>query len=239
MNNDNEWNEIQKWENKRKEQEFDKYGINISEIDLNKTKKKMNKFMILIHSTNFTAIFGILFIVFIIISILAVNYENFVFMTINSKIEKEMNQKYDLNVSIWSKVKYENEKYYKFKMYSNDNEKIEFTAIDKDNKIVDDYINRRHKYFFEKWQGRNKSNFVVSSYENNDLLAYETYIEDFENLENAIENIIEFASFCNDKYISEWSIYLNKNGKKYYPLKNRDFNKDNILKDAKKFYNLK
>lgn len=224
MDNKNDWKELQEWENKKREDEYDKYGLNISNIDIKKQRKSVNKVIGFIHTLNISTILIFVFLIFIIVSIIGVGLSNFEFMTINSKLEKEMKERYNLDVTIWNKVKYESEEYYKFQMYANDVEKIEFTAIYKNNKVTDDYKERKLKYYFDLWRDEQKDKFKVKESEHNNMLSYEIFIDNIDKIEEATNIIMKFADFCEEKYIYDWNVYLVKNNKKIFPYQSTDKN---------------
>lgn len=218
MGNKEDWEEVQKGEDRRRNEEIDKYGLDFSNI---KNKRKgVNKIHVLVYSFNIMQIVIIAIITIIIIGFLATYYENMNFMMANSKIEKEMLKRYNLEVTIFSKVKDFEKHNMTFKMRTQNSENIEFTAILKKNKIVDDYIARKHKYYFELWNNANKENFTINEFEANDMLTYETYIENFDNIEDAKNEIKDFAKFCGDNFVTEWKIYIKEGNKKIYPLRN-------------------
>lgn len=221
MGNKNEWKELEEWYNKKNEDERLRYGLNISNMDVSSNRKLVNKIVMICHSFNLSTIIIFCILIIIIIGILITYYENFSFKASNYEVEKYILQKYNIDVTIFSKVKEPKKNYITFKLITNDSENIEFTVIKKNNKIMDDYINKRHKYYFDLWNCLEKDTFKVNEKEENELLInYETYIDDFENIEEAIDLINEFALYYDKINMSDWEIYVKENNKKIYPLKN-------------------
>lgn len=216
MKNDNEWKELENWEEKRKNEELSKFGLNLSGMDMKKGKSNANKIVALMYSINLIQFIFIAFLIIVIISFLATSYGNYNFMMADSKIEKAMLEKYNIEVTIFSKERDLNKHNIKFKMTTNNNENIEFTAIEEKNRIIDDYTERKHKYYFEMWDNINKSYFTVKESIDNDILKYETYIENFDSVEDNMNKIIEFVNYCGENFVYDWNIYIYKDNKKIY-----------------------
>mgnify|MGYP004665605243 FL=1 len=143
MKNDNEWKELENWEEKRKNEELSKFGLNLSGMDMKKGKSNANKIVALMYSINLIQFIFIAFLIIVIISFLATSYGNYNFMMADSKIEKAMLEKYNIEVTIFSKERDLNKHNIKFKMTTNNNENIEFTAIE-------EKIKENHKKLFTK-----------------------------------------------------------------------------------------
>lgn len=237
MDDKKEWEELKKWEENRKTEEFNRYGLNISDMNIRKETNKINKIVSIVKSFNIITILIFLFIVFVVVSMLVTSYGNFVFATIDMDIKKTMQERYNIDVTVWTKIRNVKEKYYFFKLSSNDNENIEFTAIKKHNKVIDDYIQRKHKYYFDLWKSKSKENFKVKEYEENEILFFETYIEDFDNIDDTLKDVIEFAKFCGNGFINNWEIYLKKGNIKIYPFEDGDASDLEIIKNTKMQYN--
>lgn len=239
MENRNDWEKLKCWENERRNQEISKYGLNFSDINQKKEEKKVKKIVNLLYSFNMSTIVVIIILIIIIIGILITYYENITFMMSNTSVEKAMMQKYNLNVTIFSKIKDPNKDYMLFKMNTNNSENIEFTAIKKNGKLIDDYIARRHQYYFILWNSSNKIKTNESM--KNELLSYEMYIEnikDIEYFEEAVKECIDFIRFCGSNFMEEWNIYIFKNDKKLYLFKNinTELEDSEIIKELKNQY---
>ena len=144
-------------------------------------------------------------------------FGNISFRMADYEVEKYILEKYNLDVTIFSKTREPNKKYMLFKMYTNNSENIEFSVIKKNNKFTDDYITQRHKHYFNMWKSSNESDFKIREKEEKGLLInYETYLEG--NIEST-NDIINFYNFCGDNFMKEWEIYIYKSNKKIYPLR--------------------
>ena len=55
-----------------------------------------------------------------------------------------------------------------------------------------------------------KNDFTVKEKVKNDLLYYETYIENFDNMEEATNKIKKFIDFCGEEFREDWKVYLKK-----------------------------
>ena len=116
MKNDNEWKELENWEEKRKNEELSKFGLNLSGMDMKKGKSNANKIVALMYSINLIQFIFIAFLIIVIISFLATSYGNYNFMMADSKIEKAMLEKYNIEVTIFSKERDLNKHNIKFKI---------------------------------------------------------------------------------------------------------------------------
>ena len=217
MTNKSDWEELEEWDEKRKKDEIEKYGLNISNININKMNKIMNRILKVMKSFKVIAILLLIFLVILIISMISTYFGNFSFKMADYEVEKYILEKYNLDVTIFHKKREPNKNYILFEMYTNDSENIEFTVIKKYNKFTDDYITRRHKYYFNMWESSNESHFKIKEKEENGLLTnYETYLEG--NLENT-NDINDFYNFCGDNFMREWEIYVYKYNRKIYLLR--------------------
>ena len=231
MGNKEDWEDLKKIDNERKRQEISKYGLDFSNININKERKNANRVSRIVKFVNIAIIMAIIALIIIVFMILNTHYGNFTFEMSDSKIEKAMLEKYNIKAEVFGKTKNTHEHYITFKMNTKDEENIEFIAIDKNNKITDDYVARRHKYYFDLWENSSKKNFKINEniseikYEigaNDEFLTnYEMYIDDFKDMEDAISDVKNFANFCGNNFMDEWEIYIKKGNEKIYPLRNK------------------
>ena len=227
MGNKEDWEDLKKIDDKRKRQEISKYGLDFSSININKERKKANRVSGVVKFVYIAAAMIVIALIIIIFMIINTHYGNFTFEMSDSKIEKAMLEKYNIKVEVVGKTKDMHEQCITFKMNTKDEENIEFTVIDKNSKITDDYVARKHKYYFNLWEISNKKNFKINENvsqikheigaDDEFLTSYEMYIEDFENMEDAVSDVKKFANFCGNNFMNEWEIYIKKGNEKIYP----------------------
>lgn len=241
MSNENDWKELEEWELQRKLQEKEKLGIDLDKIDIPKQEKKINK---LVKRLKFTGKVSkyfafTLFILFgfAIFSYIILNFSN-IRARVNVDIEQSLKNIYNVNIEVVAKdVDEKGNGKYIFKAINNND--IQFTAIKNFGSLTQDYPARSHKYYFELWNSGEKGNFIVNEFIDNDILTYETYIniEDVEDLEIAINEIVNFVNFCGEKFYPNWNIYLQKDGRRIYPYSSYNMTAEDVMNNAKKIYN--
>ena len=77
--------------------------------------------------------------------------------------------------------------------------------------LKEDYIARRQKYYFDKWESETKEKFIVKEDVNDTILKFETYIEinNYDEIISAVKSINEFSEFCNNKKdFAYWNIFI-------------------------------
>lgn len=202
MSNNNDWEELKEWDEKRKKEEIEKYGLNISNMNINKKNKTMNRISKALNSINIITICLCIFLIIFIISMISTFFGNLEFKMSNYGVEKYIMEKYNLEITIFAKRREANKNYIIFQMHTNDDENIEFSVIKKYNNYTDDYVMQRHKYYFNLWTSLNEVKFTVKEKEEKGLLIkYEIYLE-----ENTLD-IIDFKNFCGNNFMNEWKIY--------------------------------
>lgn len=236
--NNNDWNEIEKWNKEKEESEKNKYGVKLSELDNEKSKKEVNRFVRALKVIGYTlkttsiGIFLIAgFVIYLFISI--------VFHNINSKtnigVKQAIEPRYNVKVEIIEQQidEKENGKYF---LQLKDNPNIKFTAIKKFGNLTEDYSTRKHKYYFEKWNSDNKKFFKVEENIENDILSYATYIDGFDDIEKSTNIIIDFANYCGDNFMPNWRIFLKKGDIQIYPYQAANITPEEAMQNAKELY---
>lgn len=238
--NNNDWDEIKKWNIEKEKEEKEKYGSKLSDLNTYQNNKRVNKFVKLLKSIGniFKAISIILFSItfFVIFIIATINFNN-----INSKTNVDVKQaiepRYNIKIKVIDK-QVDDKKNGKYFLCVKDNPEIKFTAIKQFGNLTEDYSTRTHKYYFEKWQSSNKNYFKVEENIDNDILSYSTYldIDDFENVDIATNKIIEFADYCGNNFMPSWKIYEKKGGVEIYPYQSSNTTKEEAMNNAKQLY---
>lgn len=238
MNNKNDWDELEQWNQTRIENEKEKYGFDSDKINTENQKKKVDKVVKGIRLTGKISmifiIFLILIIVFIVSIILNINYSNIKSGT-NIDVIETIENKYQTKIEVIRKEvdEHENGKY----LLKVKNKDIQFTAIKEYGSLSEDFSARSHKYYFDLWDSENKNDFTIDERIENDLLYYDTYIEDFSNLEEATNKIIDFVNFCGEDFRANWNIYLKKNDIRIYPYQNSGITPEEAMYNARQLYN--
>ena len=199
MADNSEWEELNKWEEKRKKDEIEKYGFDISNMNINKRNRTMNRILKALKSFNIITICIFIFLIILAISMVSTFFGNFQFKMSDYGAKKYITEKYNFDVTIFRKTREPNKNYIIFKMHTNDTENIEFSVMNKYNKYTDDYVMQRHKYYFNLWTSLNEVKFTVKEKEKKGLLIkYEIYLEENSN------DIIDFKNFCGNNFMNEW-----------------------------------
>ncbi len=239
-NNENDWKKIDEWNEKRKQDEKEKFGVNFAEIDSKRRHKGVNKIVkgmkIAGKTIKFGGIITIIIVIAIVVLILGLIISNINART-NVKAEKTIEEMYNTKIDLVSKEvdDKENGKYF-FKV--SNNSEIQFIAIKKYGNLSEDYLDNCHKYYFEKWQSKEKEIFIVNQNKIGDVLDYDTYIiiNTYEELEDAMKNINNFVDFCGENFSTAWRIYIKKGNYMIYPYQSRGMTKEEATEKAEELY---
>ena len=156
----------------------------------------------------------------------------------NIKPKKTIENMYNTEVDlIYQDIDEKENGKYVFKV-SNNNE-IKFTAIRKFGSLSEDYSDNCHKYYFERWESKEKENFIITENKTEDILDYDTYIEidSYEELEKAMDIINNFVNYCGNNFSANWRIYLKKGNYIIYPYQQSGISKEEAVNNAKELYN--
>lgn len=124
-----------------------------------------------------------------------------------------------------------------YRLQVKNNREIQFTAIKAGNSLKEDFLDRTHQYYFNKWNSTSKEKFKIKESINNEILEYDTYIEinNYEEIKEAVNIIFEFKEFCNEKYLSLWHIYLIQENKRIYPLQSNEITREQAINYVKTY----
>ena len=241
MENKNDWDELEKWQKRKEAEEIEKYGMKISEDDKIKGRKKVEKL-----SKNIRKIGISLRTLGIIILIIVCLIVGFVLYLINYNIQNRTNinakktveTMYNIKVKTIDEQLNEHKNKGKYIFETKEEPIIRFVAIKEYGSLKEDYNKKAKKYYYEKWNNENKKYFKINESEENGLLSYEIYVDlnDFDNFDDAVNKIIEFANFCGDNFEPWWNIYIKDNENRIY-LYSLGTTPEEVLKNVKKRYN--
>ena len=204
MGKKEDWEELEKWNQRKEEENKEQYGIDLSNIS--NEHKKVKKFAkalnfigkMFIGSGIIIFLIG-LFLLTVLISIILSNQKNSFYIDVKKGIE----------TSNFCKVKLISKDVVKSYGLNNENgiyyfevkkcPEITFTAIKKGGINKYDYAGHLQKYLFVNWDNQNKAKFKTEEYiNNNGLLNYKNYIEstNFDEVMQSTEDIIQFLQYA-------------------------------------------
>jgi len=239
MDNKDDWDELEKWNTQRIINEKENAKFYFEEFNKNKKVDTFVKGLKISGSVmKLITFIIILIVVFISATLVNVHLSN-LRGKITIDVVSTIQNMYSTKVKIISKdIDKEDDGVYRLQVKKN--KEIQFTAIKDGNSLKEDYLDRNHKYYFNKWNSANKDKFKTNEIVNNEILEYETYIEisSYEEIEDVVNAIFEFEDFCGDKYFPLWNIYLMKENKKIYPYPNTTIkSKEDSINHSKEMYN--
>ena len=241
MGNKEDWEELEKWNENRIQQERKKYKIDYDKINKRKEKKKVEHVVKGLKITgNFLKAIIIIVIIIGIYKVSIISYVNFKNMrrNVDFSVIESIEIMYNVKTKIVSQDIVDEKGNGVYKLELEDNSEIKFTAIQEARKGKEDFLDNSHKYYFDKWNSPNKKYFIVNENTENEILDYSTYIEinSYEDLEKSTNMIIEFAEFCGSKFYPSWNIYLEKDNERIYPYSTTGMSKEDVIKKAKELY---
>ena len=221
MKNDKDWEELEKWTEKKKQEDVEKFGVDFDAINIEKQNKKMSKVANVMDNATMVAI-AILTIIGALIIFIIVFLMHMQFYNLRQRYDADINtifDMYNIKVKLVSKdVDKEGNGRYIYKLKKNEN--IKFTVIKNKGDLSEDYVENCHKYYFDKWQSKSKESFTVEEeITEQGLLKYSTYIEieNFQDIEEAVNKIDEFLeSEENMFYSGAWGLYIKKGEMRAY-----------------------
>ncbi len=241
MGNKEDWEELEKWEESRKQEQKEKFRLDFSEIQKNKEHKGVNTVVKGMKIAGKTIKIGGIITAIIVIAIVILIFD-LIISNINSKTnvnpEKTIESMYNTKIDLVNKDIDEKENgRYTFKM--SDNNEIQFTAIKKFGNLSEDYSDNCHKYYFEKWESKEKEKFTINETINSNILDYDTYIRinSYEELENAMNIINNFVNYCGNNFNANWRIYLKKGDYTIYPYNQNGMSNEEATNNAKELWN--
>ena len=256
MDNKDEWKELEQWEENRKIENKEKFGLDFNKINMKKKEKRMNIFAKVLNTMGKTGL-----VVFTLISLILA-FSVFMLINVNfSNIKTRANidveivlDKYHIKAKIIEKEidEHENGKYI-FELKNN--KEIKFTVIKKWGALSEDFKANYQKCIFDSWNDDIKTNFKIKeNIDENGLLNYENFIEiqNEEELDRATEYLIAFLEYSekwnkenkiveiqwqkDGQFIVPIEIYIKMQEKIIYPYNTMYQTADEIRNEVKRIY---
>lgn len=241
---DKELEEFKRWEYERKQEQIDKYGVDLSKINVKKATKKSRKLAKRLKIFGYT-LKTLTILLFTIVAIGTLLYIYMMYSGLNEQmdvnVKKQIESHYHMKIKILKEEtdkKGGNGKYY---IQSLAKPKLNFVAIKNYGNLNVDYDDRLIKYYFENWNGKNKKYFAVDENMENDILKYELYIDNYSNIEDAVIALAEFRDYCknDDKTAFRiYSIYIKFNNNRIHPYTSSSTTLEQALENANQMCNL-
>lgn len=199
MKVEDDWKELEQWEENRQIENKEKFGFDFNKIDMKKKEKHMNIFAKVLNTIGKTGIVAFslisLLLAFSVFMIINVNFSN-IKTRANIDVEFVLDKHHIKAKMIEKEIdKHENGKYI-FELKNN--KEVKFTAIKKWGALSEDFEANYQKYIFDSWDDEIKTNFKIKeSIDENGLLNYENFIaiENEDELSKATEYLIAFLEY--------------------------------------------
>ena len=211
--NQKDWEELQIWEDSRKIEEKEKYGIELDKANT-KSQKRIN---FISKGLNFIikAIKKAGIVSVIIFAIIVIFIVNLVFTSINERsnfdVEELISKQYhqELIPILKEMDKRGNGKYI---FACKDNPQIVFSAQKDKRSLKEDYLDNCHKYYFDKWDSDYKKDFIIDEKTVDGMLEYDMLFEinTDEDIERAVKEIKAFIASCDGHFSVAWDVFLVK-----------------------------
>ena len=241
MDNKDDWKELERWNESRTETQKEKFGIEHNSLDTKEQRKKIDKVVKCLNIIGKTLkVFAIIIFtmaIFLVILNVSINLYNLKERT-NVSVVETIENMYNIKIKIISQDIDEKENgIYKFEL--EENNEVQFTAIKNFGSLTEDFLDKSHKYYFDKWDSPNKEYFIVEENTIDEILNYDTHltINNYEDVEKTVNIINEFVDFCGTKFYPSWQIYLKKENSRIYPYDHSGMSKEDAMNNAKELYN--
>lgn len=237
MENKEDWEEIEKWAEKDKQEFVEKFGVDFDQIDIEKQSKKMNIFSKIIKGISKSVIYILLAIIILFLVFLTVYAFNEMDNSTIANVERRLEKEWAIRLKEISRDTDEKGNgTYTFTLKKNKN--VIFTAIKDGKHLSNDFYAQCHKYFFDTWDSKNKKAFIVEEHFENNLLYFETdiEIEKYDEIDDAVNKawaLIERG----EKYLSySWNISIKKDDFKIPVYQRLPMTKEEAIVAVKKDY---
>lgn len=218
-----DWDEIEKFEEMRKQTLRDQYHgadiLNLAE-ETKSTRKKIDKFN---HVSNkVLKVLAILYIIFLILFIFIVlNIYVFKLKSVKNSVDIDVVQSlkdfYGIDTNILSSD-LDSKGNGHFHLVTKGKEKIEFDAEKKFGSYESNYKDLSLKYFYNKWNSPYKDIFQIESGTSDNGLETFTLlapISDVSDIDNVMNIYMDLKSISGKYYTSQWPVQLYYNNQKH------------------------
>lgn len=242
---DKELNEFKMWEYERKQEQIDRYGCDISKINVKKATKKSRRLVKIIKRLGYLiSTVSVLFVALLVIGtslFLYIMYSGLSNST-NVNVTEQLEFQYDIKVKILSQEtegRIENGTYY---LQTKNKPYIKFRAIKDYGNLSSDYLDYCYKYYFDSWNGSNKKYFTANEDFINGLLRYKLYINNYPNIDVGAKAFMDFVDFVDEVYPEcrfkpYWQIYIKVDDTELYPFMSSNDTHEEAVERIKKVYN--
>ncbi len=238
-----EWEELEKWYTGKQEKNKERYGFDNSILEEKKPLKESVR-------TTMHSVVEMKSIVWIILVALCCILIFFILNRLYFATHKTDEQKvietakslYGMDCSVVQKETIIEGKD-KYTLQVVNQPEITFQCVKTGGGYAFDYTSYSHQRYFKQWESEKKEQFVVEEDTTTDgLFQYETYIpvtvEDFEVIENKINDIGEFVEYAGENYSPFWNVYLAYGESRIYPYTGMpsQINKEEAVEESKRTF---
>lgn len=212
MGTKEEWEEIEKAYQAREEKIKEEYGVDLAKLQ--KENKKVTK-KIKTSNKVFEKILKIFLIIVILIFVLSLIYVRnlfaFLYKNVNIDVVENFENTYNIKSEILSTERIDEDGNGIYLMSTKGTEIIEFQAYKKWSNYYYDYSSRSLKYFYEKWENKDKSKFKSKEkIDENGMLIYQLNmnIEELNDMDIAVDLYQDFKNNVGNYLLPYWNIFV-------------------------------
>ena len=231
--------ELENWK-KQKMNYVETYGVDIFN---EKKKKKSTKVLEKLFNFLYKIAKAILIILIFVIIIVTITGLVLYYQYIDSKLHVDpvetVSNMYNKHVEIIEK-NVDEDRNGDYILTTKENSNIRFNAHVEWRSLAEDYADRCHKYYYEKWENKNKGMLkTIEEIGKNNILKYEQYIEieNHEQLENAVNLIYDLKVSAGENFAPDWNIYIIAENQKMYLFNSANYSREETLKRMQEMYN--
>lgn len=242
---DKELNELKKWEYEKKQEQIDKYGCDLSKINVKKATKQSRRLVKILKRFGYIiSTLSVFVVALLCIGILLFLYIMYSGLNESSNVNvtERLEFQYGIKVKILSQNtegRIDNGTYY---LQAKNKPYIKFTAIKDYGSLSCDYLDRSYKYYFDTWNSDNKKYFTTNEEFINGLLRYKLYVDNYPDIDVAAEAFMDFVDYVDTtypecKFEPYWQIYIKVGDTELYPFMSSNTTREEEVEKIKKVYN--
>lgn len=120
-----------------------------------------------------------------------------------------------------------------------ENRDIKFNAIVNWNSMKDDYSEQCQKYYYNKWQHKDKEKLITEEDNEDGILIFNQYviINDYSQIEESINLMYDFIASAGEIFFPDWNLYLLIDNSHIYPFSSLNVDKESALKYSQEAFN--